>query len=283
MPSKITIRFYEVGKENANGLSLKEALKLVNKISEKGDRERLLTAGMTVRLERYEEDAGELAGEITRVRNTDFPYEVEADGVAPLSTEGPIGYGIAFRFRSSDHTLAIQYDPRIVSPGRLADYLAAIDPRGMFVITPKMDTANWRTFQKMPVRKLKVGVASPQHLGEIENSAASVAGALSTMAEAYEAPIVTVEISMGHRKGGLGQAAKNMAQEVFRLLKDGKADVRSLRARVATTEGEAAEDINLIDEVLSDRYEIALPKNDPDENYTIRKNLLKAKLNEHGK
>lgn len=84
-----TLRFYTVEKRAAHGLSLQQALEHVNNETDFSQRERQLKAGYIVRLERYAVDAGDLTGEFTRVRTTDFPFEVRPDGVEPLNTVAP--------------------------------------------------------------------------------------------------------------------------------------------------------------------------------------------------
>jgi hypothetical protein len=54
------------------------------------------------------------------------------------------------------------------------DYLMQCDGRGAFKITPKIDSENWRRFKKCPLGKLRVGIASPDHLEEVEDDSAPV-------------------------------------------------------------------------------------------------------------
>lgn len=280
MTSTISIRFYSVEKLQSSGPTLKQAL---DSISERdhNNRQVQLTSGLVVRLERYETDAGELVGEFTRVSETNFPFEVQADGVKALQTDGPLGTGVAFRFRPSDHTLAIQYDTRIVPPGRAIEYLMQFDRRFAYLITPKLDTLNWRKFNNHPVRKLRIGIASPQNLGEIENTGAMVKSSLQRLGEAYSAPVITIEIGMGQRKGSLNEAAKELARSFSSLFVRGEADIRSLRGTIKMADDLPSEEINLIDEILSERLEFPSPRNDPERNYELRRSIVKQALLAH--
>lgn len=282
--SRLTIRFYLVEKLQPQGLSLKQALKAIADL-DFPDREQDLAAGLRVRLERFSEDSGELRGEVTRVRDVNYPFEVRTDGVSPLPTDGPIGDGVAFRFRQSDHTLAIQYDPRIVSPGRIMDYLMQCDGRGAFKITPKVDAENWKRFKKFPLKKLQVRIASPDHLDEVEDASEAVVSSLRSLGEAYSAPVITIEMGMGGRKGALGPAAKQFAASIYDRLGGGGtgSDLRALKGWSKTAEDEPVEEINLIDEILSDKNEIELPRNDPEKSYKTRDGFLKTGLARHGK
>ena len=281
MANKLSIRFYTVEKLNPNGFSLRQALQLIDRVRHP-ERVREVVNGLSVRLERYTNDAGELAGEFTRVRNTNFPFEVRDDGVRRLRTNGPLGDGVAFRFRRADHTLAMQYDTRIVSPRRAMDYLMAFDVRAAFKITPKMDSENWRKFRTNPLRKLRVAVASPDHLADIEDPAAPVVRSFQELGDAYEAPMIVLEMGMGHRQGELSESAKGLAAALFNRFVNHGADLRSLKARVESDDGGRTDEINLIDEILCDKAELDLPRNDPDRSYQTRQNLLRQRLREHG-
>jgi len=278
---RFTTRFYTVEKESDDGPTLRQALAHIYGRPH-AERERQLTADFVVRLERFElfEDDREFDGEFIRVRDDDFPFEVNADGVGALQTEGPIGSGVAFRFRERDHTLAIQYDTRIVSPGRAMQYLKSFNVGFGFIANPKMDMENWRKFNDGNVRKLTVAVANPQNLADLEDDAAAVHDTFTGLAEAYGAPSIKIEVGMGHHRGALRGAAREAARSIWRLIGQGE-DVRSLRARVKPNDGTPAEDINLIDEVLTGRQEVQLPANDPERNYEIRRQLIRQTLEAH--
>ncbi|MFB2550165.1 hypothetical protein [Ensifer soli] len=279
MSNKLSFRFYTVERMNGNVPMLVDALAEIN-ARDYPQRQIQVGQGYVVRLERHAVDAGgEVQGEFIRVSDTNFPFEVRQDGVRGLEIDNPLGSGVAFRFRPNDHTLAIQYDTRIVSPGRVMDYLLQIDGRFAYRITPQLDAENWEKFLESPVRKLRIGIASPNHLGAIEPQGASVAQTFQQLGEAYNAPVITIEMGMGNNKGSLGPAAKELATAFFGLFQGGGGDVRSLRASVKTDDDEPVEDINLIDEVLSERRETDLPRNDPERNYQVRAGILRQVLN----
>jgi hypothetical protein len=156
------------------------------------------------------------------------------------------------------------------------------DGRAKFYIEPKMDPENWRKFMDGDVRKLRIGVASPDHLGALEDEAAAAGNTFRELGYVYGAPVITIELSMGRRNGALLDSAKVLASEISRLFRNDEGDIRSLKASVKTQDGMPVEQINLIDEVLSSKHELNLPPNDPDENYEIRKRFLRGVLENHG-
>lgn len=280
MPKSITVRFYEIGKLTPHGASLRQALQEIYDSGPPGAREVQLSEGFVCRLERLHATAGFVSGEMLRVRTTDFPCEVLREGTRRLDVEGPIGDGIAFRFREADSRLAIQFDPRVVSPGRMFDYVAQWHRTPLFGYTPTMDDEAIARFRAQPLRKVKIKLASPRNLAVVEDASAPAAIALRNLGEDYGAPVVTLELSMGHAKGHLAEGAKQMAEGFLHMLGEG-ADVRGIVVTPDAGEGVENEDINLLDQLLSDKDEIPSPPNDPDAIYEACASHLERVLARH--
>jgi hypothetical protein len=218
---------------------------------------------------------------MVRVRSTDLPCEVHPDGTRPLNVGVPIGDGVAFCFREQDHKLAIQYDMRTLSPGRFNDYLRQMIDAAQFVFDPALDPEALARFHALPLRKLKVKLARPQQLANLEDDMAAAGQAFRDLGEVYQAPIVTLEMSMGHSKGGLADGAKQMV-EGFLTMAGQNADVRGIIVTPDSGEGQQNEDINLLDTLLSVKGEIAPASEDPDDVYAATSQFVRAQLNAHG-
>lgn len=280
MPKSITVRFYEIGKLTPHGASLRQALQEIFDSGPPGDRQVQLSEGFVCRLERLRTTAGFISGEMLRVRTTDFPCKVLPEGTRPLGIDGPIGDGIAFRFREADSRLGIQHDPRVVSPGRMFDYIAQWHRTPLFTFTPTIDDEAIVRFREQPLRKVKIKLASPRNLAAIEDAAAPAAYALRHLGEDYHAPIVTLELSMGHSKGHLAEGAKQMAEGFLHMVGEG-ADVRGIVVTPDAGEGIDNEEINLLDQLLSVKEEIPNPGNDPDAIYEACSGLVERVLAQH--
>lgn len=189
MAKAITVRFYTVGKVHPQGASLRATLQTIFQLGEPSVRQRQLTGGFICRLERLTLAPGYLSGEMMRIRDKDLPCEVHPDGTRVLGVDVPIGDGIAFCYREADHTLAIHYDTRVVSPGRFNDYLTQMHHAGQFDMEPVMDAAALARFQAQPLRKLSVKLARPQNLDALDDEAAAAGAAIQSLGEAYEAPV----------------------------------------------------------------------------------------------
>lgn len=281
MSRAITVRFYTVGKMSAQGASLRTTLETIFQLGEPSARQRQLSGGFECRLERLALEPGFLSGEMMRVRDTDLPCEVHPDGTRVLGVDVPIGDGIAFCFREADHTLAIHYDTRVVSPSRFNDYLTQLHHAGHFTIDPVMDAAALARFQALPLRKLRVKLARPQNLDALDNEASAAGAAIQSLGEAYDAPVVTVELSMGHKKGQLGAGAKAMVQR-FLAMAGHEQDVRAVSVTPDAGAGLQNEDINLLDSLLSEKGEINPASDAPDDVYAATSVFVRQRLDAHG-
>ncbi|RYD67905.1 MAG: hypothetical protein EOP58_01960 [Sphingomonadales bacterium] len=216
-----------------------------------------------------------------RVRTTDLPCEVHPDGTRALGVNVPIGDGVAFQYRERDHKLAIQYDPRVLSPGRFNDYISQLFPAGIFTLEPAIDPLALARFRAQPLRKLKVRLARPQQLAALEDDMAAAGQAFRDLGEAYEAPVITLEMSMGHYGGQLGEGAKQMV-EGFLTMAGRSSDVRGITVTPDSGDGSQNEDINLLDTLLSVKGEIAPASEAPNDVYAATSAFVQFHLAQHG-
>jgi hypothetical protein len=216
-----------------------------------------------------------------RIRETDLPCEVHPDGTRILGVDVPIGDGIAFCFREEDHTLAIHYDNRVVSPGRFFDYIGQMHHPGQFAIEPLIDATALARFQEQPLRKVRIKLARPHNLAEMEDEMAAAGQAFRELGDAYAAPEIALELSMGRNRGQLAEGTKTMI-EGFLQMAGHTGDVRGITVTPDAGEGERNEDINLLDSLLSEKGEIAPASEEPDAVYAATSEFVRLRLNEHG-
>lgn len=281
MTKPMTVRFYRVGKVAAQGPSLRAALQEIFDLGEPVARQRQLTGGFVCRLERLVLTPGFVSGEMMRIRDSNLPCEVHPDGTRILGVGVPIGDGIAFCFREQDHTLAIQYDPQTMSPGRFNDYIGQMHLPGQYVMEPVIDGEALARFRAQPLRKLRVKLARPQNLGALADDMAAAGQAFQELGDAYEAPMVTLEMGMGNNKGQLGDRAKGMIEGFLNRagLND---DVRGIYVTPDAGEGVQNEDINLLDTLLSVKGEVVPISEAPDHVYASTSEFVRQQLNAHG-
>lgn len=243
-------------------------------------REAIVRGDIRLRIERLEEEeVGIFSGELTRMQTTNYPSEVHPDGVRPLGVEAPLGHSIAFRYRVDPSVLIIQYEPRIASPGKFMEYLSLKFQDAKYSLLPKLRIDQMRRFLDGETRKVKIRLASPADLVDLEGPAAAVADSFRSLGAAYEAPELTIELSMGRRSGGLADSVKEMVQNI--IVRSADIDLRSLRATTQNEDGEN-EDIDLIRELFKHNDILDLPDNNPVVAYERKRSYLRSLMQEGG-
>lgn len=281
MGKAISVRFYRIGKVSAQGSSLRDTLTKIYNLGEPSARECQLDGSFVCRLERLELEKGIISGEMVRIRNTDRPCEVHPGGTKILGVKVPLGEGIAFRYREADHVLAIQYDVRTVSPGRFNDYLQQMHNAGKFHFTPVIDPEALAKFQDQPLRKVKIKLARPADLSKLEDHLSAAGEAFRSLGEAYDAPEVTIQLSMGRNKGQLAEGTKSVINGLLTMAGH-SSDVRGITVTPDAGEGLRNEDINLLDSLLSEKGDVAPLSDAPDDVYQATSLFVRIKLNSHG-
>lgn len=281
MAKAVSVRFCTVGKVAQAGPSLRTTLETIFNAGAPAARECQLSGGFDCRLERLVLTPGYMAGEMMRIRETDLPCEVHPDKTRVLGVNVPLGDGVAFCFREADHTLAIQYDARVLSPGRFNDYLVQMHNAGQYVFEPVLDAQALARFQAQPLRKLKVKLARPQNLVALDNEMSAAGAAFQSLGDAYAAPVVTIEMSMGHNKGQLSDGAKTMIAG-FLAMAGHNSDVQAITVTPDAGEGVQNEDINLLDSLLSEKGDLNPASEEPDDVYAATSQFVRLRLDAHG-
>jgi hypothetical protein len=261
MPSKITVRYFQVSLAPNAVLPFSDALRQVNELPV-NERTREL-GGVGFRLESFDEVGNFIRGQMTRIQDDNLPAIVTEEGLIELDV-GELGYGSAFVFDIQQSVLAMQYNPQIVTPGRLGQYLRAFGDHAkyQFLAIPGQDV--WQTFSDGNITSFRVKVANPRNLqmgmpGEMGNS-------IGALANAYAAPFVTVSLGVGHQKITLSDALKDVARAFL-----GMENVQSMSAKVE----DMPEKIDLMSQMLHDKDSIEIPS-DPSESYQVRRNFVES-------
>lgn len=283
MDRRVSIRFYDVDRHNQNDPTLANVLREISEVERLTDREKDLDEDFRLRLERLEDDqnGSAIMGEITRIQTTNFPSEVHPDGTQPLSVGGPLGHGIIFRYNIEHGVIGIQHEPRVASLSRFLDYLNQMFSGANFDVRPKVREDQWRRFNDGATRKLKIRVASPRDLAAVEGVNQTTTSGIAQLAQTYNAPEITVEVSMGQRKGALSDAARHTVQGLLRLASLNQIDLRGMKATTKTAEGVPSEEIDFLEELVKETDRLELPDNDPARSYEIRKSFIKTAMRKH--
>ncbi len=279
--TKITIRSYNLIQLIAGGRNFEDVLNQISQLSPRG-RDKMLTDDCTVSLARYERlnNADIITGEFIRVRDTNFPFALNNQGNGInglLLQDSNIGYGAAFRYRTTDKRLYIQYDARIVSAGRAIGYVNESINSKQFFAEVRISNDAWQRFNDSDLRKVKIGIASRDNF----TSAPVIGSAARFFAETAPnlgAASISLEIGMGQKKGNLLDRAKQEMRDVLQYSEDESLKLNSLKATGRGASDESIKDINLLDDILFVKKDITFPKDNPDENYRLRKELLEEMM-----
>lgn len=271
MDKSFTFRFYDVTRSNDQSPAMVDVLREVAAIDERAAREKQLAQDYTIRLENFEEHgANAVVGELTRCQNTNMPSAITGSDRTALDVER-LGHSIVFRLNHVMGVLGIQYDPRIVSPGRLIEYLAQFNHASFFRIDPRINQEAWRKFNDGRTRKLRVRINNPDDMGNLDGAGRAASDSFRAMGDAYDAPSVYIEMSMGHKRGFLSEAVSGLANQLSRMNFPG---VRLDKLSAVTVVDDASEEIDLIEDRVVAKDTLAIDDRDPDENWSIKRDYL---------
>lgn len=260
MPSKITCRYFQVLREGNVPRSFADALGEVAAIPQLADRTRTVD-DHSYRLERHAVEDGLVRCEIVKIESDNLPAEVTPIGLDELDAD-QIGYGIAFCYDPATSVIAMQYDNRIVSGSKICRYLRGFSAHNNFYLKLIPGPSLWAEFGDGTVTRFQIRVASPQAFqGEFGSE---VEESVSRLSRAYDAPYVSIGLSVGHRNARLRDVVKESATGLMAAW-----DLTSMKAKIV----ESPEEIDLLEEVLGDRETITIPKN-PDESYRARSDFV---------
>jgi len=283
--SNITLRFFKVVPIGGGTPDFSEALKGAFEAG-KQPKEREKTISLSdgrsaiVRIENWAPDNTFVDVEVVRRQQDNLPPEVNDDGLDPLPLPdgSGLGHSIALRYHEALSILCIQLDTRKVSVGLLLAYLRDIDPTWEYRAEPLVNENSWERYDRGSPRKVALKIASPTSLPHVEGDVGAVSSSAKRLGNLYGAPIISVEISMGQKSGSL---IKDKVDSLLRYFTNGDGsneDIRKLSVSAALDDG--AEEINFLNDLISVKAVLDLPRNEPKNNYEKRKNWIKTSFND---
>jgi hypothetical protein len=278
MEKTVTLRFYDVDRSSKDKPAFADLLRKIagQPISKRGHN--ITSEGIFVRLEDFSDEGDFIEGQFVRGQTGNRPGRMLSDGTDNLPFSEPIGHGIAFRYRIADGVLAIEYNPLVLSPSRVMEYLYEADASAEFSLNPRLRAGVWEELRKRPLRKLTLGIAGHPDVKGGQNDDSATWANLAEMRDRYKGHTIKIEIGMGHRDGGLAETAKDLIRDAFKRYEAGTDDIRTLRGTVETGDGVPNDEINLIGELLDVKEDLSFPGDDWAKFYTLRRDLLRVKL-----
>lgn len=281
MDRKITCRFFKIEAEYPSTPSFEKACAAAMGLGGDPEHRQRMVGNVTVRMERFGEAGSFFSGEAVRVQTENIPPEASPKGLTPLAVGG-LGHAIAFRYHPGLQVIAIQFDNRAVSLGRLIDYLRDVDSSYRYKFLPLITEDAWGRYLDGKPRKFMIQLAAPQNLEEVEGPVGVLTDAARALGEMAEAPIITIEVSMGQRRSGFlnGEFVTGLLN-YFTNGNGSDEDVRKLCATVALDDEGGTEGIDFLNEKLKIKDELDLPSDDAEQHYLRRDGFLKRCFEEH--
>lgn len=274
MEKTFTFRFYDVSREKEEIPSMLDMLRQIASIKNKTDREKHIATDYTVRLENLEDDGvNAVVGELVRCQGTNFPAELDGNNRKALTAKR-LGHSVVFRLNHKTGIFGIQHDARVIGPMRILSYIAAFNPAAIYSMAPKINEDAWKKFGKGDTKKLAIRIANPGNLGALSDEGAAAGDAFRTMGEAYNAPSILVEISMGHHKGFISNAF-GLAKQLTSSLTGG-ARLEKLSA-VSYIDDERKE-FDLIEDRILVRETLEIHDRDHESNWIIKRDFLSEEM-----
>jgi hypothetical protein len=272
MDSTIHARFWRVSPAAAGVTDFMDILIEDAKEPKIGKRERDLGEGVTARLERCTTQGDFLEGEFCRVQLVNFPPQAGPDGLEAikLGDGNGIGHVAAFRYHCPTRVLLLQRNSLSLSPNRISLYLAATKPGRFFALSPVMAADAMERFKKKTPRSFSVTFAGPDNLAAFDDENIAVAKGARLIAEAYDGIRVTMEVSVGKSRR-LRLDKDELLADLGKLI--GLGGVKKLK--VKAEDGGEEDIINFIKEQMHSEEKAKLPEGKPDDNYEVRKLLLR--------
>lgn len=275
MDKHFTFRFYNVTRSDAKHPTMVSMLRQVAAEPDKVKREVQLAQHYVVRLENLEDDGADaVVGEFVRCQATNLPGELDGATRRALSAK-KLAHSVVFRLNHKIGVLGVQHDPRVVSVGKILEYLSSYNPAAQYRLDPRVNKDAWKKFNGGDTRKLSIRIANPDSMDHLDGGGKAASDGIRSMAEAYDAPSILIELSMGHRKGFLSEKVTELADKLMTSV-GAKARVDKLTA--VTVIGDQSEEIDLIEDRQVLKSELSIDDRDQDKNYQVKSSYLKGEM-----
>ena len=244
------------------------------------DRERDLFGGVLFRLHQAVDEDGFIVGEFARRQMENIPPEATQDAIEPLpiADDSGIGHMAAFAYDPIDRVLALQMNRRCASANRIAAYLRIVNQTWLYSLSPIASGDAWERFNSGRPRRISFGISNAQAVRRIEGQENGLLSTITNQALSVQGTVVRVEISVGReRRSFLDRTAVTRAIAQLTGLRGGDSDVTNLRVASKPEDGGSIDEIDFLEEFLSEQDNFTLPK-DPLQNYNIRKTFAKLCL-----
>lgn len=278
MDKLVRVNFFQVSNVSANDRTLYDALLEIDGRPDK-DVYIQLSQGVNVRLERLQDRAGFLKGEIVRQQTDNLPPIAHTN--EPLvANNNPLGHRSAFLYNPRLSVLAIEANRQGASPARMNQFIRRrIGNHRGFFFDPCLNEDALAQLRDGTPRQLQMRVARPSDLNAIAGNPYEIEESLTHLQEMVNGNMVSVEVGFerGNRDGVLNsRSITDLARWAF----GNRHSVKKLA--VKTLEDDVP--IDLFGQQIFERETLDIDNDDVDEAYNVRslflRNSFQLRLNE---
>lgn len=239
-----------------------------------------------VRLERLDSDTDFTWGQFTRVQRHGVPPEASDQGLKELEfsdENSGLGQVVGFRYHKASRVMAIQHSFSSVSATRIGIYLSEINSNAIYEIHRVAREDAWARYGQGEPDKIFITLATPENVTYTEPDEFRFNESVAALAQITNAPMLTVEMSMGRRKGELSKSGiKGLFQKLLSSRSKNEIDLRQLKVRSRNDEErDGVELIDFLNPLLDEKGQISYSGSDPDKIYEEVSLWLQTAFGEH--
>jgi hypothetical protein len=200
-------------------------------------------------------------GDMTRIRMTDLPLRVKADGsIAEIDFDVDEGLGeqSAFLYHIPTETLAVQRNRYSVTPGNLAYYFMQMAaPNSVIFLDPVLEEDTIQRMANMEVvRRFQVKFARVDNPTIFEAQGRSLKDFADTMTY-FQSPSANFELSMGQKRGSLPVRIVKMAANALNAVRSDSPRNKVAVIELRGTDAEGNPDIlDLVEDRMMEEVEV---------------------------
>lgn len=282
MDSVVTVKFWLVEKADQDAQPLSRCLREIGNLPLER-RERLIGQGLSMRLERLEEEQGFLCGEFVRRQETNIPPNARRGRrMEPLGLgeDGSLGHRSAFRLHPGRSVLALQSLQNGVRPSSLSAYVQAMMDSGGYLARPILPREAWEKLNASRPRRFKLRVAAPTNLAIMEDENNPMGRTLRDLKDNYGGADINIEVSVGRKRTSF--LDKDAVLFLVKSVLGGGRRMPGVKAlKVGADVGGAVEEIDFLTGQLVEKERLDLPDDDVEGHYAVRQEFLRSMVRRH--
>lgn len=206
MEKRIKIDFYRVKMPDNATSAFEDMIDEVNDLPEDESRN-VDVRGFPIRMQSCGKNNRMRWGEMIRIRMDELPLKASLNGnieLLDLEDDEGLGEETAFLYHASLGVLIIQRNRFGVSASSFTDYFHFLSKSDQpIILEPILQKEALKKLREMGIiRKFTVRIAGLNHLNIFEDEKLSISS-LAKLSKTFEAPSVSISLSMGHNQGSL--------------------------------------------------------------------------------